>query len=628
MYEPKINDAVSFMKGDEQKAGTVISLIDGGVFVRDEHSGEVFLLENSEVTPLQIIFFTKAQMKKLVKFETTITKLTEKYGDSASFRPEETLTLTLRDVISALKKIKETEPDNKTILEEWYNPLCNMIFNIHDAVVYEKTPRSVETLPGLCVRGDMLDMIFESDILTKIDSDGHSILLVLDGLIERAEQHLANEKLPLMKRKFSKVEMERYVDYMTEGDHLKKCSKKALELYKKIVSQLCENGSEAGLRAKAYGCYGGDRAFPCDWKEALEGLLILYGMTGRPEYANSLGYIYYYGRCSNGKPNYEKAFRYFSAGAAGGFFESRYKIADMFANGYCVPKNEETAYTIVNELYNNTFELIAEEKFNCNFADVALRLGGYFENGTGCSENGYLAYLLYMQASFAIKKRSKYDYIGDDTVAHKIKSALDHLKEGNSLPGSKKSVEIDIDTFFLPYLKKYRRLYAQFVQKESGDYTMYITLEKLPNEKRPPRILVTSVTTDFCDMLDRVELEIKDADIDIYYSDRDGFIFDDYSDGYFFCGGKTAAQIKGKFIFTPPKDYDSDKVCTVASVVFDSSDKTYDYILDAEDVGVGDRVIVETARGEAEVTVTAVSEKTAGELALPLYKYKHITKKA
>ena len=53
-----------------------------------------------------------------------------------------------------------------------------------------------------------------------------------------------------------------------------------------------------------------------------------------------IGYIYYYGRCWDGQPQYDEAFRYFSVGAAGGIYESRYKLADMFAKGYGVVQNK------------------------------------------------------------------------------------------------------------------------------------------------------------------------------------------------------------------------------------------------------------------------------------------------
>ena len=49
-----------------------------------------------------------------------------------------------------------------------------------------------------------------------------------------------------------------------------------------------------------------------------------------------LGYIYYYGR--TGKPNYQKAFEYYSKASEVSDITSAYKVADMYRNGYYVKK--------------------------------------------------------------------------------------------------------------------------------------------------------------------------------------------------------------------------------------------------------------------------------------------------
>lgn len=62
-----------------------------------------------------------------------------------------------------------------------------------------------------------------------------------------------------------------------------------------------------------------------------------------------LGYIWYYGR--TGVKDYEKAFKYFSVAAERGNIVARYKLADMYKNGYFVEKNYEEYKRIIKELY-------------------------------------------------------------------------------------------------------------------------------------------------------------------------------------------------------------------------------------------------------------------------------------
>lgn len=120
-----------------------------------------------------------------------------------------------------------------------------------------------------------------------------------------------------------------------------------LTVYRRFIDDLIPKDNHTALRRKGYGCYGGGPAYECNWDIALECVTRLYELTGKPVYANTLGYIYYYGRCWNGEPKYDEAFRYFSVGAAGFYYESRYKLADMFVHSYGVPKNAKIAYTIV-----------------------------------------------------------------------------------------------------------------------------------------------------------------------------------------------------------------------------------------------------------------------------------------
>ena len=62
-----------------------------------------------------------------------------------------------------------------------------------------------------------------------------------------------------------------------------------------------------------------------------------------------LGYIWYYGR--TGEKDYKKAFEYFTKASEKGNIVAKYKLADMYKNGYYVEKNQAKYEEIVNELY-------------------------------------------------------------------------------------------------------------------------------------------------------------------------------------------------------------------------------------------------------------------------------------
>ena len=95
-----------------------------------------------------------------------------------------------------------------------------------------------------------------------------------------------------------------------------------------------------------------------------------YGMAA--EYGNEfalmgLGYIWYYGR--TGTVDYEKAFNCFFK--VKNDINAKYKIADMYKNGYYVEKDEKKYREIIEQLYKEYYHSTDD----WNDASIALRLG-------------------------------------------------------------------------------------------------------------------------------------------------------------------------------------------------------------------------------------------------------------
>lgn len=63
------------------------------------------------------------------------------------------------------------------------------------------------------------------------------------------------------------------------------------EKFRAYVEEGCEKEWPVALDAKAYGCYGGNSIFKCDWNESLRCLLKLVELTEEPFYYNTIGYI-------------------------------------------------------------------------------------------------------------------------------------------------------------------------------------------------------------------------------------------------------------------------------------------------------------------------------------------------
>ncbi len=138
-----------------------------------------------------------------------------------------------------------------------------------------------------------------------------------------------------------------------------------------------------------------------------------------------LGYIWYYGRTGN--KDYEKAYKYFSAAAARGNLVARYKIADMYKNGYYVDKDYSEYKKIVRELYPRVKD---STWLGDPLPEVFTRLAAIeVEEG-----NTYKAVDLYFQAKNFLAQRIMYNpFFGNLNIMKWLIEDLYKLIEPDSL---------------------------------------------------------------------------------------------------------------------------------------------------------------------------------------------------
>ncbi len=292
------------------------------------------------------------------------------------------------------------------------------------------------------------------------------------------------------------------------------------DTYRDMVLEGVDKGWPEALEAMAYASYGGNNVFPEDFKKSEECLLKLIDICEdpAPAYYNTLGYLYYYGRANGGIPQYEKAFQYFSVGAIHGIFESTYKLADMLIAGKGVPKNTAAAVRLIKSIYSENREHLEYERFECKFADVALRLGGIYERGDSVQKDPETAYSLYLQAQFAIRERMKAaDYYGDRKVASNIDEAIARCKKELPADFFKSTVYAEAPYMVGALLKDSEGLDMAVMEKEGATYLMAKRADA--NEDGIVRkYLFTVPELDVCQLSDMVIIRIEGPEEVINYA--------------------------------------------------------------------------------------------------------------
>ena len=442
---------------------------------------------------------------------------------------ENTYPLTLADLKEALEYIRDENVLIGKFLLAWWFPLilkCDEALMIRD--IFTGVNGSVRMEPSLpTTDDDMLVYVleelseFSSTDLSRYSSLPVADLLDIKLLLEEIEMFEEDCDRPVNERQFSERMREKFIMQLDNDVLLGDSDEDTKMLWKRFTDELADMGNFNAMRIKAYACYGGNSVYACDWKESARLLDILWREHSFGQAANTLGYIYYYGRLDpNGNPDYERAFYYFSIGSTYGIVESKYKLADMFVNGYYVARNDRLARDIISDLYHDTRYRFENGDFGCDFADLAYRMGKLFRDVScyeldSASRKGALevSKIYLLQAKFAIDQRIRSDYsYGDDKVKNNIETMLSEVSR--SVPVSDNSVFHSYNPIFVSLFTDGRvgtQYDVSVKHLKNGNLKVKIK-RKLPYGSTPLLSLVVLPWFDECVLTDHMEFTLSDID--------------------------------------------------------------------------------------------------------------------
>ena len=400
-----------------------------------------------------------------------------------------------------------------------------------------------------------------------------------------------------------------------------KVSKELKDFYITNLQALADREDYQSMKTLGFEYYEGLNGFDVDFYKAEYYFQRCFRKVKDPDIANALGYIYYYGRTNGGKPNGNRAFQCFSiAHFAGHNIEASYKLADCFANGYGTQICYQAAYNIVTDLFKPTFYQFMNRD-DSKFADVALRLGVYFENGIHVKKDLNFARIYYLEAREAIKIRLKHmDYVGDRNVAIGIHHSLEDLKPEYGYKGR----TLTEYGYLIEHYEREEPLNVKFEVAGNGYVRVIFKPEKRSNDKY---LLVVLRDLNFAERAEKLEFFIKNDEINELKADSlnshkiNKITFDKDKmtiayDDYIFDDTFNVDEI----IYVPQTLRDYSKQYMIVSVEFYPNSKTYDYLCYNENISVGDKVSVKSKGIPIEVVVKAIKKLYEDELPLPAEK--------
>ncbi len=392
---------------------------------------------------------------------------------------------TLDDLTLVLEKVVNNNVDATVFFFTWFEPL---ILHFYDALMLNRLfgdqPAAIDAYRlNMMPQTDddllawMISWImkcYKELSLSMIHASASSYIYAED-LLRMIDIHEDECMLPIEERTYIDQIKDDFIHDLDNDLILKDLDRYTKKLFIKYVNELCVSRNFNALRIKGFACLGGNSVFKCDYKEAAKCMEILWKEGGFGYAANTLGFIYLEGRLSDGTPDYEQAFKYFSIGHVFGISESTYKLAEMYEEGLCVAPNLEMAASLIEHAYVDRRLRFEQGDFECSFAEASMHMGNlqyriYKENPAHFGFMRDQALDFYLQSRFAIEMRSGFGLSHSDTKIKQIAEA--GIKELTS----------DMKIYKSSYRSSYPGPLPDFVSyRPYGTYVM--TVKKLKNNR-------------------------------------------------------------------------------------------------------------------------------------------------
>ena len=630
----KAQDMVTINDGEYAGSWGIVKKVGKGkvaVFVQGDGNGAVVKFPPAELTRIPAIELDADAIRALVRFETTIQEIC-KDQPHPNFRAAGYYQMTLEDLEAALENAIARDDEDATA--GWYWTTFEALYvraGIWECIDAPDQEGAIEGMPDRCsVFADVRDELAER---YEYESEEAA---PLPQLLEYIRTFKRDAEKPAIERELTDDQKRHFLQTWTNSRVSLLGTPEVEALYVKYVRELSAEDDPAGLEELAYACYGtGNAGFSEDWETSRDCLLKLEEIAARSHFADTLGYIYYYGRCTGGQPEYEKAFYWFSVAAAGGVYEARYKLADMIRDGKGCVKDPEIAAHAIWDLYHENVEYFSRGWGRSKFADIALRAGHVWRDGVNCQKDPNEAYAYYLMAKLAIRMRRQCsDAYGDESVERNINQAL-----ASVLPDTRCAEPVEVAEFaelngLLRFATGYgRRVRMDYKRGKKGHLKLTFRMEDRPGTKYPSKVPVLIPEAQFCGLLEKLVVRAElpeDAKTFGLPGKKGSVVFDEVGAkwperGSLLLYGSPVARIPGRFKVDCRRL--TGKSRRYVSVSFGDPSRTWDYLCDDESVQEGSTVRVPWGKTERDGTVARVTERFDSEVELWRNAYKRVAEK-
>ena len=473
----------------------------------------------------------KEMLRKFARYELELNEENKKKLDAFTDEgcDEVVYLITLDDLMAVIDKIESTKEPYDKFFRDWQEPISRKTMfkalGIAEAAGALVKGQKVFGLPRIeedvfANIGRRLPKFYPYELHAEVQRPAYEVVDTA-SMRELKNYYDENKNKPIPEWEYPDYIKQEFIKEMSVNFENKiSCSDDEVELFRRYITEMAEKGDVDARKTLAFNYYGGSRAFPCDWEKARDIFQSVFDETGDPLAANYLGFIYYYGRCTDGIPESDKALRAFAYGSAAGIDESSYKLSDMIRTGTGIRQSAEVSFNMIRNMYGNSRSDFEAGAYTNKLADLALRMADFGSEVNDDDEidaymTPYDVYGYYLESKLAVEKRMhKINYYGDDAILERANEGLNRVRP--TLTFKTGDVVSSEPTILDNYLDDAKVLGITFHKPGDGRYKL--TIRKVAKEVltgKPGSFLITLPEYDYCKLTPHFDLYVDNAELNI-----------------------------------------------------------------------------------------------------------------
>lgn len=584
----------------EGKAGKITSHKINDDYVVVLEDGAMLSLNPAALELIKPYEISQADLRKLVRGTLKYDEISSEVFPSFNIKAQRQYKIKAEDIKSAIKNInKNKEPLVPfkqwfwLILNVFYEDLC--IEELYDKKIFDDFPKTEKeifsTVFGITEKLYWkLEERFgfkeeEEQYFVKYDKEPDwdknatekgmleesAYFGVCSEIVERVESYEHNKGLPQGAWIYSRSQMKHVLSAYRNADEIKKATPESKALIKKFVKDLYASGDLQATKILGYSHFEGGALFRQNWDLAKRFLLEAFEKQGDPYVATALGYIEYFGKGSNAEPDYEKAFSYFSYAALDGIEEAILRTGDMLIHGRGVKKNVDMGLSMIVDGYKASQEEFCQGHFENKFAEYAILMGNSCKEKLIYDMGKRDEYRFYLEAQYALKKRKKLRFYGDESLKADVEKELEKIRDEIDIDIGRDTLKADFPIFINQiYNERYPALVT--IEKTKAGYKLLLkrfNLSKMLNfealeksigkeakefkKSLEAKILVTYPELSYTKLVSELEFYLEEVSVVEIKTKSNTFISDGFKKNEvtgaleFYSDGKLAAAIDAKW---------------------------------------------------------------------------------